>query len=277
MFQYALGRRLALLNGVALKLDVTPLKTDALRDYACGHFRIEAGLANDAELNAFAWPISRRMGRMGRLAAKFLPGKGVVREKAFPFDPEILKIKSPAYVIGYWQTELYFAQIADIIRADFQLAEPFSADRQILLSQIQGSNAVSVHVRRGDYVSNPAANAVHGTCSPAWYGRAMDRMAQVQENTKFFVFSDDPVWAKANLPQGPQMVFVEQQKDGRDHQDMHLMAACQHHIIANSSFSWWGAWLNPNPQKRVIAPSRWFNESPNDTKDLIPVGWERLD
>ena len=276
MFQVALGRKLACVNQAPLKLDLTPLRTDPLRSYACSPFRLDAEFASDRDLNTFAIPLARRMGRIGTVFSTFFPGKNVVREKAFPFDPEILKVKSPAYLIGYWQTERYFADIADTIRADFQLVEPFTADRHDLLNQIQASTAVSVHVRRGDYVTNPSAAVVHGTCSPHWYAQAMTRMAERVANPKFFVFSDDADWARDNLPNPDGTVFVRQQADGRDHQDMHLMANCRHHIIANSSFSWWGAWLNPRQDKQVIAPAKWFNQSANDTCDLIPEGWEQL-
>lgn len=118
--------------------------------------------------------------------------------------------------------------------------------------------------------------AYHGTCAPEWYDGAMAAMADGLEDPTFFVFSDDPAWARANLPSRWAMRFVEPQTDSRDFEDMHLMASCRHHITANSSFSWWGAWLDPRPDKRVIAPNRWFNGAGHDTRDLIPASWQKL-
>ena len=104
-------------------------------------------------------------------------------------------------------------------------------------------------------------------------------MAQIEmriERPTYFVFSDDAEWARANLPTGQTAHFIAPSSDGRDYEDMHLMALCKHHIIANSSFSWWGAWLDPRADKIVIAPSRWFRGANLDTRDLIPTAWIRL-
>ena len=145
------------------------------------------------------------------------------------------------------------------------------ARRQTAALIARAATAVSVHVRRGDYVSDPAAQSFHGTCSPEWYAAVMKEMVARVEAPAFFIFSDDPQWARSNLPAYEGMHFIDPQSDRRDFEDMHLMSLCCHHIIANSSFSWWGAWLNPSPDKQVIAPARWFNQGHNDTQDLLPA------
>jgi hypothetical protein len=177
---------------------------------------------------------------------------------------------------GYWQSERYFSDIGDVIRQDFTLVAPMVPRRLEIRRRIRDCNAVSVHVRRGDYASDPAISQSHGTCPPEWYHQTMTRMAGAIENPTFVVFSDDPAWARANLPPSRPMIFVDPGRDGRDAEDIRLMSDCRHHIIANSTFSWWGAWLNPRPDKKVIAPARWFNRAQHDTRDLIPPGWERV-
>jgi hypothetical protein len=247
-----------------LKLDLSPYRTDSFRNFSCDLFRIQATIATPLDIKR----VARRW--LGPCA---IP---VVRERAFTFDAEAAMTASPAYLDGYWQSENYFSAVAEIIRHDFTLAAPMSARRADIFRQIAGCNAVAVHVRRGDYADNPRIALSHGTCPPEWHRETMGRMAAAVGDPTFFVFSDSPGWARANLPDDWPAIFVDPGLDGRDAEDIHLMAACRHQIIANSTFSWWGAWLNPRPDKRVIAPKRWFNQATHDTRDLIPSGWERV-
>lgn len=273
MFQYALGRHLSLATGSRLRFDLALLADDPQRSFALGGFCIAGAVATADEIAEL--PLAPRHGWVARVMRRFSRDISV-REKAFPFDPQILAATPPTYLRGYWQSEKYFAQIAPQIRQDFRLTSPMVESRGRIAGEIEATQAISVHVRRGDYVSNATANAYHGTCSPEWYERAMSHLASVVENPVFFVFSDDPDWARRNLRAKGRMKFVAPQSDIKDHEDMHLMAMCQHHIIANSSFSWWGAWLNPDPQKRVVAPARWFNQAGHYTGDLIPPAWTCL-
>jgi hypothetical protein len=275
MFQYAFGRRLALEQKAPLWLDIAAFGAAAPgetpRQYRLDHFKIDGRILPPCM--AFFLPFPRRMPR--RLSWARWPGLlRKVREKGHPYDATAANAKGNLYVEGFWQTEKYFAQVPDAIRADFALREPMTPQRQELAAQM-GPNAVSVHVRRGDYVTNTSANAFHGTCSPEWYKQAMDRMAAALPGATFFVFSDDPDWSRDNLPRYDGTVFVNPQPDGRDYEDMHLMARCAHHIIANSSYSWWGAWLNPSMMKKVIAPARWFAKE-DGGPDRIPAAWTKL-
>ncbi|MFN4276643.1 MAG: alpha-1,2-fucosyltransferase [Ferrovibrio sp.] len=276
MFQYAFGRRLALERGVPLKLDIESFRSDKLRNYELGHLNIKAELAHKADLaNMIPWPqrLHPRLARLGRYWPSRMP---TVHERGFQFNPAALNCGSSAYLIGYWQSERYFSTIADTIRAEFQPVQPLSAQRIALAEQMATVNAISLHVRRGDYASNPVTLEHHGLCPIEWYVEAMGRMAERIIDPVFFVFSDDPEWTRSNLPHRWPLVFVDPQGDGRDFEDMHLMARCRHHITANSSFSWWGAWLNPRPDKLVFAPRRWFATNALDTRDLIPDTWSRL-
>ncbi|RYD62781.1 MAG: alpha-1,2-fucosyltransferase, partial [Verrucomicrobiaceae bacterium] len=143
--------------------------------------------------------------------------------------------------------------------------------------RISAANSVAVHVRRGDYVSNSKAQAFHGTLSPDWYTRAKTEIERrISGRPTYFVFSDDAQWARRNLDSFAEAVFIPPPSDGGDAQDLHLMALCKHQIIANSSFSWWGAWLNKHQDKCVVAPRSWFRSPRIDTSDLIPSDWLRI-
>lgn len=273
MFQYAFGRTLALRTGGELVFDTRALGRDPQRAYALGGFRVAGRIAGASEL-PMAWGrVTRRAPWLSRLGG----GPRLVAERGFAYDTAVLKLAPPLALHGNWQSERYFADIAPTIRADFTLTELLDAGRQALADEIAAApQSVSVHVRRGDYVTNPTANAYHGTCEPAWYAAAKVRLEESLAGARYIVFSDDVAWARANLPDFAEARFVEPAADGRDECDMHLMSLCRHHIIANSSFSWWGAWLDPRPDKRVIAPARWFAGAAHDTRDLIPTAWERL-
>lgn len=274
MFQYAVGRALSIASGQEFKLDLTEMNRYKLRPLQLDQFNIKGAIAREDEV-----PARPRKSLVGRIVTAVTNKSRIpqVVEKSSAFDPSILQLRGPVHLSGYWQTEKYFSDHADIIRQDFSLKQPFSAERQAIHAAIQEAGSpISVHVRRGDYVTNPTANSIHGTCEPEWYQMAMERMRQSINAPTFFVFSDDPQWARANLPSVERMVFVEPQSDGRDGEDIHLMAACHSHIIANSTFSWWGAWLNPRQDKHVIAPAQWFRSQEHDARDLVPGGWERL-
>lgn len=273
MFQYAFGRNLALRQKAELLLDTRQVDADINRNFALSAFQIAAPIATNQRLPPPLSPIQRRLNRWskGRLVRSYLV------ERTFEFDGTALERRPPVHLIGNWQSERYFYDCREVVRREFQLVAPFSPARQRVASLIDDANAVSVHVRRGDYVSNPVANAFHGTCEPAWYVKAKAKIeASVSTKPSYFIFSDDPQWAKDNLCAFEPAVFVAPEDDGEDAQDLHLMARCKHHIIANSSFSWWGAWLNPRLEKVVVAPRGWFRGAGLDTRDLLPDGWCRL-
>lgn len=274
MFQYAVGRALAVKTGQDFKLDLSEMDRYKVHTLQIDQFNIKGKRARQDEI-----PFRPRKSFFGKLLTAFKNRDRIpqVFETTPFFDASVSHWKGSGYLSGYWQSEKYFSAYSDLIRADFSLKGPMSGERQAVLAQIREAKApVSVHVRRGDYVTNAMANSIHGTCEPEWYRHAMNKISEQLSDPTFFVFSDDPTWARSNLPTYEKVIFVEPRADGKDAEDMHLMSSCQSHIIANSTFSWWGAWLNPRQDKRVIAPARWFKAEDRDSSDLVPEQWERL-
>lgn len=176
---------------------------------------------------------------------------------------------------GYFQTEKYFPGSAESLRREFTPVASLSPANAAIAALARECESVMIHVRRGDYVNNAKTLKVHGVCSVAYYQQAIATMRARAGNPRFFVFSNDMAWARDNLALGADAVFVEGNKDAPE-VDIHLMAQCRHHIIANSSFSWWGAWLAASPQKTVIAPTPWFDNSRHNASDLVPASWLRV-
>jgi hypothetical protein len=276
LFQYALGRHLSIAKNTHLQLDISSFKTDTLREYRLDSFKISA--TTSARLPFFATDgKARHLNRLIQaIRGLFSRPFEIVTEKNFAFDPQILNCSDQAYIDGFWQSEQYFLPIANTLRKDLQLNAPIMGHLKEIADHIGSCTSVSVHVRRGDYVSNPKTTAYHGVCSTEWYESAAAKILEKVNNPTFFVFSDDCEWAKANLHFQCPTVFVEPSPDGQECIDMHVMSLCQHNIIANSSFSWWAAWLNANPNKIVIAPQNWFIAGPKQTNDLIPMNWLRI-
>lgn len=279
MFQYATGRALALRTDVPLLLDTSSFRNYDLRCYELGELSIKARLVTGAELKNFGVRNGSN-GLLKRLAKAFRLDQTVVHydETSFAYDRRIQQINPPVYLNGYWQSERYFSDIADILRRDFTLKRPFDAANSELAGQINnlGGRAVSLHIRRGDYVSNPNTAQYHGVCSLDYYRNAVSYIAERISDPHFFVFSDDHAWVEENFKLEFSVTQVDVNGSDRGVYDMALMKACRHHIIANSSFSWWGAWLNPHPDKIIVAPQCWFSGASHDTSDLIPRSWIRL-
>lgn len=180
------------------------------------------------------------------------------REYSMNFDPEIFD-REPALFLGCFQTEKYFADIREQVREAYRFRNlRLSEAMKDYDGQIAGCTAVSVHIRRGDYLDPKYSALYAGICDEAYYERAIGRMKELVPDAKFFFFSNDTAWVKEHYS-GPDYVTVEGNDEDTGYADMYLMSRCRHHIIANSSFSWWGAWLNADPHKKVIAPGRWLN------------------
>lgn len=279
--QYAMGRHIAVKNNTNLLLDRSSFETYSLHKYSLNHFKIQA---NFASKNDIPWYEIRFKNRYFDFILNkikpFIRTKQHIIEKGLAFNEEYLQIQwDYLYLEWYWQTEKYFIDIENIIREELQFETPPSHQNQILIDEIDAqSHAVSLHIRRGDYVSNKVSNGVHGTCDIDYYIRAATYISEHYPKAKFYIFSDDIPWVRENLILPYPMHFVDHNDASANYEDMRLMSHCSHNIIANSTFSWWGAWLNSNPEKIVIAPKQWFNsiEHLSESDDVVPQKWVRL-
>lgn len=274
LFQYALGRNLAILNQTVPKLDTSLLDKShdwTYRRYGLEVFNIQAIKATQLEINQ----IRDNWNSLSQRFRRFFGGtsSNYFKEPHFHFYQPVLSLQDGVYLEGYWQSEKYFAGIADVIREDLRPVVSLSNQYETFKRSIKQCVSVSIHIRRGDYTTTSKANRYLKPCETIYYQTAMEYLTSRISNPVFFVFSDDIEWAKANVKFGFPMLYVE---GNSTPEDLLLMSHCQHHIIANSTFSWWGAWLNPSQDKIVIAPQKWFSTERFDTKDLLPQSWIRL-
>lgn len=197
-------------------------------------------------------------------------------EKSFNFN-EKLFFEDYDVFIGYFQSYKYFTKYSNQISSMFKFDLNKISKKSIELgNEITGSGeSLSIHIRRGDYISNKAASSFHGVCSLEYYMNAMSLIKQIKKIDSIYIFSDDVEWVLENFKIDEHFIIVSHNVGNDSYQDMYLMSLCKNNIIANSSFSWWGAWLNMNDQKIVVAPAQWFINDNQNSNDLIPSNWLR--
>lgn len=276
MFQYAAGMALARRLGVPHKLDLSAFEHGyELHAYALSSLNISAETATAAEVRALK---NRRLKALPKAIRPALEKKRThYRNLSLKFDPCFFDLKAPVYLEGYFQSARYFEGMEEEVRREFRVKAPPSRENQELLQRIsQTDGSIAVHVRRGDYVSDPATLARHGTCSPGYYRKAGSVVREQVKAPHAFVFSDDPAWAEANLELPIPMEMVNLNSAATAYEDLRLMSACRHFIVANSSFSWWGAWLAHSPEKIVCAPERWMADPNVDATDVIAPEWLKV-
>ena len=281
MFEYAAGLALAKKYNTELVLDMTYLDDRSpRRDFTYRHYELNAftiaprftGLAHAAH----AIPIP---GVWLGLDLAFIKTRGVFGTRKLiaekhegRFDPSVLNAGGSACLWGYWQSEKYFESARDEVRAAFAFARAVPPSAQALANQIKKTGSVSLSVRRGDYVN--ASNAkLFGETNLRYYEDAIKYISSRVPDPRFFVFSDDIAWCRENIHIPFETAYVPADLDGPS--AMQLLSLCKHQIIANSSFSWWGAWLNRNSQKIVIAPKHWTAHGP-EQEDIVPPEWVRV-
>ena len=221
--------------------------------------------------------------RILRALQQILPSHDLViyQKGAFDFDPMLLQIKNvlkrDIYLSGYWQAYPYISSIRDQLKLEFQSKSKICDAHQQYLAEIQSSNSVMVHIRRGDYVESDAASKFHGTLPIQYYQIAIEQLQSLEPDLHFFIFSDDLPWAKNALTGNIKKTFIEHATQANSAaEELQLMFACKHHIIANSTLSWWGAWLKANAEGKVYAPNRWINDANQNLDHLLPASWNRI-
>lgn len=289
MFQYAISRHLAEINNMELKFDISYYKiikkNNSPRKYLLDQFNIKENFINDNDIKKIKinnienrFFLSRAKMRLLKYIEEITPihKRSYIKEPYFNFCANILNAKNKnIYLCGHWQSEKYFKNIKNIIRKEFTLRNKMSNNGQKITNIIKNTQSISIHIRRGDYAENKETNQYHGLCSLKYYYDSIEKITKHIKNPYFFIFSDDIKWAKNNLKIKFPVLFVSGNFI-KDCEELILMSKCKHNIIANSSFSWWGAWLNNNQKKIVIVPKKWFNNSPNNTKDLCPEFWLKI-
>ncbi len=271
MFQFAAGLAVAKSRNTELSLDLSEFSYYDLRNYMLDCYTLSPRVSI---LDKVQTPLQR-------VFERFIPNAKIYKEQEYYFESRFTDLKDGRILEGYFQSPKYFENSQKSIRESFTLKSPLSKNSQDILTQIQNSNvAISLHIRRGDYVNDPQTQNIHGEASEVYYQNAMDLMRQIygEDNITFFIFSDDHDYVVNNFKSNSVMYAVEGNGD-HPHEDMALMSKCDHHILANSSFSWWGAWLNASNDKTVIAPKLWFARQTLIKKsiiDLCPEGWISL-
>lgn len=276
LFQYSLGRHLAEINNTKLKIDISSYESYDLHGYELNKFNIQEQYPSNEELetiNKFSNGIYERLKRkIFNFASQYSP-PNIIEKDTFLFDPKILKMTGDIYLDGYWQSEKYFVGIEEIIRNELTIKLPQQDLNKEVSEMIGSSNSVSIHIRRGDYISNQETYKKHGVCEMSYYQECILRLCEKVNNPFFYLFSDDPEWVRENFYLDFPIKIIDFNSKDKSYEDLRLMSQCKHNIIANSSFSWWGAWLNNNKNKLVFAPKKWQVSGSNEFKDLVPKKW----
>ncbi len=288
MFQYAAGLALASHRRTVLKVDVSWFReTDEWADhgrYALDGFLLPAQFSTEDEnLRAKGVPLTRSE-RFSLAIARFLHFRQyehrlhftslLHRPDSLRFNPGFFSLPDGTYLDGLFQSELFFLPASAQVRRHFSFRFPLSALAKSILADIQSGPSAFVHVRRGDYITDPRFRREIGILSARYYRAAIERLTTLHPGVKLHAFSDDPSGAAEFLKDIAGLSIVDPQRQLGVHETLQLMAACGHGIVANSSFSWWAAWLIENPGKLVIAPTPWYVASTHDTTDLVPAAWD---
>ena len=279
MFQYAVAYALAEKNADYIKLDLSGFaesQKQTYREFGLGSFNLSfSSVASQYEVNKFKYEHG-----IFSILLKFIK-RNIFKKYYEDWHPEVLDWRGDFYLDGYFQSENYFLDIADKIKSEFSLQPVYQEQLDNWSSQLKGSVTVSIHVRRGDYVSDPIASRIHNICDVNYFNNALTYLRNKIGRFTLVVFSDDIIWVKNNLNFTEDVFYVTGQADVFEvalnpSQEVALMARCSHHIISNSSFSWWGAFLNRSNNKIVCAPSLWSKSKIHTHPNIVPDSWIKI-
>lgn len=252
LFQYAFGYAMAKRTGQDLYIDTRAYEIDKTKKYELSVLNIIENFAS----------------------AEVLKDKTIYKEPSFSYHEEVREHAINAYMAGYWQSEKYFSEYRDEILKMFEFKNLDFIVNDFILNDILNSNSVAIHVRTGDYILEERNVNVHFVCKKDYYKNALAKISEMVENPKFYVFTDDISLAANLLPFEYDLNIVNSTSW---QEDFYFMTKAKHNIVCNSSFSWWAAWLNENPNKIVIAPNKWFTDQANiDYKDVVPESWIKV-
>jgi len=274
MFQYAAGLSLAKKNNCELLMDTSWFENidpkDTMRKYELDCFLLDQNIVDKADIE-----LAGEMNRLGLVLNRIKKSNYFTEyvETSTRFDKKFYSLKGNVYLVGYFQSEKYFKEIRPELLHTFSFKDKPNLKNKQIIENANSQNSISIHVRRGDYVSNKNSNKFHGVQGLDYYKKAIKLIESKIKEPHYFVFSDDIEWCKKNLLLVKNATFVS---NSRGSDDLRIMIECKHNIIANSSFSWWGAWLGSNGDKMVVAPMNWFKSKEADSSDIIPSRWQRI-
>ena len=268
MFQFAAGYVAAKKCEVNLSLDLSWFNRRQLHN----GFELEKVFNIYSKVNFLNNTLSFKSINFKEILNKFDRTFQAYNEPHFHYTPKIISIPKRSFLKGYWQSELYFKDFAADIRKVFNFYNPIDKKNYLVADQINQNNSISIHVRRGDYLLKTNIN--HNVDLKEYYLTAIEKTSILFDNPKYFIFTDDPLWVAKNFTLNYSFTVVDINRGTDSFYDMHLMSLCKCNIIANSSFSWWGAWLNNKKDKVVFAPNNWFKDKSISTDDLFPNSWK---
>jgi len=288
LFQYAAAKALARHKGVELKSDLYTYTKHPYRKYELGKFNINLPEATREEVHRFTG--GNFLIRYLNKRENYFHCPQVLAQPHYHFYEDFFNLPMPLYLSGYWQSEKYFLNIADELKKEFTPREPWDGANQQFIAKMKAHESVAVHIRRGDFVKNRqhGSSTFFATLSMDYYKRAIAFVQDKISHPHFYFFSDDIEWCKDQFAELQSAEFINHNTGINSYKDLLLMSQCKHQVIANSTFSWWGAWLNQNTDKIIVAPQTWFHQNyiskvePSypcryyNTKDLIPREWIRL-
>lgn len=272
LFQYAFGRAMAIKNNTQLLLDASHYKyTSDHTGYVLDRYNIQAVTAN----YQFAFFKAKCVNLIKRLPKALQGMFGYLYEDGYRFSESCTEFSEGYTYVGYWQSWKYFYDVLPTIKSDLVLKDNIPAHAAQLIQHVKSCNSISIHIRRGDYITNPKAASIYRSLPMSYYNDAIGVIKESVDNPFYFVFSDDPEWVAENLDFGTNSLMVS--SFGFSPQvDMMIMSHCKHNIIANSTFSYWGAMLNDNAGAIKISPNKWFNPGSLSEEDVIPDNWLRI-
>ncbi|HTK19650.1 MAG TPA: alpha-1,2-fucosyltransferase [Mucilaginibacter sp.] len=270
LFQYSLGRHLAIKNNCELFLDLSFYDNgNQHRNFLLNDFNTKFKILpkeSSARYKKFNNADINRYYNYFKFSFRVYSERHVEK-----FKPKLLTKKN-GFFEGYWQSEKYFNSVRSLLLSDLTLK---FADNKLrgILDDISSNEAVSLHVRKSDYL-NPQNKKIYSDCDLSYYQNAVELIKIRHPKAKFYIFSDDFDWVSKNLPFNCEHLIVN--LNNTPVEDIYLMSRCKHNIIANSTFSWWGAWLNNHPDKIVIAPEKWFVDEQKFKNDILPDNWTKI-
>lgn len=277
MFQYAYGLFLARRHNVELMLDTSSYRERPQHGYLLDRFRIQSGPVGNADEARIPGRYRPRGERS--LVRQWLGFDGLRRykEHSFGFRQKHLSVPDGRYLVGYWQSEKFFPGLRAELLTQFSLNDPLSERSREVAERMASVNSVAIHVRRGDYIHNPSAAGIYEHLPMEYYQRCLTHWAEGRSDVEIFVFSNDMAWCRTHLRAPCKTHWVEHNDSLAAHEDLALMSTAACCIIANSTFSWWAAWLNNRPGKAIYAPARWFRPGTLDDTHIVPPSWKVME